>query len=366
MAAKAAERNMVKKIARTAVIAAVYTGTVIGAGFASGQEIWHFFSQYGPAGTWGLFLSTLFLAFLGPKAMEWGKRIGASSYHDFLYNLAGKWLGRVGDLVLTVFLLFLLGIMLAGSGAVVVQLGGKWEWGCWGTAGLAVLVLSRRLEGIRGVNLVVIPLLFGAGIILNLDVNRAFLSLPLPEVPAGHVTGAWLAAAFQYSAYNLVLALPVLVTLYRLDDNSAALRWGGILGGFSLGILAFLFHRIMMNAGSGAGELPLFFLTREWSGWWRFGYALVLWGELFSTLTAHGYGLATRIGPAESPWFPLRVACLLLFAMAIGRIGFGRLITNIYPLFGGISFFLLLPLCLRPLPQKQRKSSGKTNFFQVG
>lgn len=354
---------MVSKMVRAAVIAAVYTGTVIGAGFASGQEIWYFFSRYGPAGTRGLFLSTVLLSLLGAKAMEWGRRIGASSYHDFLNNLAGKWPGRLGDLAITVFLLLLLGVMLAGSGAVAVEWGGKWEWGCWATAGLAVLVLSRRLEGIKGVNLVVIPLLFGAGIILNLQWDRAYfpLPLPLPRAFPGGWTGTWWTAALQYSAYNLVLALPVLVTLYRLDDNPATLRRGGILGGVSLGVLAFLFHRILMGAVS-VGELPLFFLTREWSGWWRYGYGLVLWGELFSTLIAHGYGLATRLGPAESPRYILRVTSLLLFAMVIGRIGFARLVTNVYPLFGVVCFLLLLPLCFRPLPPNHGKVAEKPVF----
>ncbi|NLW08278.1 MAG: hypothetical protein GX036_00290 [Firmicutes bacterium] len=344
------------EVFRVLTVAAIYIGTVIGAGFASGREIWEFFSQYGTAGTWGLFYSTLLLAVLGAKVMEWGRRIKAASYQDFLHSLAGKWAGRGGDLILTVFLLFLLGVMLAGSGALTVQLGGRWAWGCWGTALLAVLVLSRRLEGIKGVNLVFIPLLFIAGIILNL---KTAPSSPAQLVPAAPAKGHWLLAALQYTAYNLVLALPVLVTLHRLHDNAAVLRRGGILGGVSLGVLAFLFHRVMAAAGGSGGELPLFVLTADWGGLWRYGYALVLWGELFSTLIAHGYGLATRIGPAESRYFTLSVAVLMVVAVIIGQVGFGRLIMVLYPFFGMVSFFLLLPLLLKPLPAPQKNPGRK-------
>lgn len=373
--AKVVEWPRMSRVFRALTVAAIYIGTVIGAGFASGREIWQFFSQYGVAGTWGLLCSTLLLAVLGPKVMEWGRRIKASSYQDFLHSLAGKWAGRGGDLVLTVFLLFLPGIMLAGAGAITVQLGGRWEWGCWGTAILAVIILSRRLEGIKGVNLVFIPLLFAAGLLLNLKTAPLFsgtalsavpaattvTTLPvLPVVPAATVVpavsppppakGYWLLAALQYSAYNLVLALPVLVTLHRLHDEAVVLRRGGVLGGVSLGILAFLFHRVMAVAGGGSGELPLFILTAGWGRWWRYGYALVLWGELFSTLIAHGYGLATRIGPAENHRFTLRVAGLMVLAVIIGQVGFSRLIKNLYPFFGMVSLFLLLPLLLKPLP----------------
>ncbi len=353
------------EVFRVLAVAAIYIGTVIGAGFASGREIWQFFSQYGTAGTWGLLYSTLLLAVLGPKVMEWGRRIAAPSYQDFLHSLAGNLVGRGGDLVLTVFLLFLLGVMLAGAGAIAVQLGGRWEWGCWGTAILAVIVLSRRLEGIKGVNLVFIPLLFAAGVILNLKaapsssgtVLSAIQAVPVVTAPPA-AKGYWLLAAWQYSAYNLVLALPVLVTLHRLDGEAGVLRWGGVLGGISLGVLAFLFHRVMAAAGGGMGELPLFILTAGWGGWWRYGYALVLWGELFSTLIAHGYGLATRIGPADNRRFTLRVAGLMVLAVIIGQIGFSRLIRVLYPFFGMVSFILLLPLLLKPLPAP--RGSGDT------
>jgi uncharacterized membrane protein YkvI len=364
---------------RVLTVAAIYIGTVIGAGFASGREIWQFFSQYGTAGTWGLFYSTVLLAVLGAKVMEWGRRIAASSYLDFLHSLAGKWAGRGGDLVLTVFLLFLLGVMLAGAGAIAVQLGGRWEWGCWGTAILAVIVLSRRLEGIKGVNLVFIPLLFAAGIILNLKAVQLATVPVLPGAPVGPALpaaavpvvsspppakGYWLLAAWQYSAYNLVLALPVLVTLHRLDDEAVVLRRGGVLGGISLGVLAFLFHRVMTAAGGGQGELPLFLLTAGWGRWWRYGYALVLWGELFSTLIAHGYGLATRIGPADSRHFTLRVAGLMALAVIIGYAGFGRLVGSLYPFFGMVSFALLLPLLLKPLPAP--RGSGEAGGSPAG
>ncbi|NLY88542.1 MAG: hypothetical protein GX085_02835 [Firmicutes bacterium] len=348
------------RVFRVFTVAAIYIGTVIGAGFASGREIWQFFSQYGTAGNWGLLCSTLLLSVLGAKTMEWGRRIKAASYQDFLYSLAGKWAGRGGDLVITVFLLFLLGVMLAGSGALTVQLGGRWEWGCWGTAILAVIILSRRLEGIKGVNLVFIPLLCAAGIILNLKTAPLSSAPVLSAAPAAR--GYWLLAAWQYSAYNLILSLPVLVTLHRLDDEAAVLRRGGVLGGLFLGVLAFLFHRVMAAAGGGRGELPLFILTAGWGRWWRYGYALVLWGELFSTLIAHGYGLATRIGPAESPCFPLHVAGLMVLAVLISQVGFSRLIRNLYPFFGMVSFFLFLPLLLKPLPAPRgpgRKDGGR-------
>ncbi len=39
-------------------IAATYIGTIVGAGFASGQEVLQFFGVFGIKGLWGLLLAT--------------------------------------------------------------------------------------------------------------------------------------------------------------------------------------------------------------------------------------------------------------------------------------------------------------------
>ena len=194
---------MVSKMVRAAVIAAVYTGTVIGAGFASGQEIWYFFSRYGPAGTRGLFLSTVLLSLLGAKAMEWGRRIGASSYHDFLYNLAGN-----GGPVMIPIIFFSPPFARRYAGrfrAVAVEV----ENGSGGVKTAAWPCCPQQEAGrIKGVNLVVIPLLL-APVSSSTPMDRAYF-LPLPRLPLLRA----LVIAPSYSAHNLIPALPV-VNLYR-------------------------------------------------------------------------------------------------------------------------------------------------------
>lgn len=352
------------KLWRVAVVASIYIGTVIGAGFASGQEIRHFFSRFGRSGTYGLICSTVLLVYLGAKVMEWGRRIKAESYREFLHDLAGQWLGHAGDLLMTVFLFFLSGIMLAGAGAIAVQAGGKWAWGCWGTVFLAGVVLRRRLEGIKGVNLLVIPLLFITGIALNL--SESPVSAP-PVPPVFAVSGLWFLAALQFSAYNLFLALPVLVTLHQLEREETVLKWGGVVGGLALGILALLFHQVMLQRDASGSELPLLALTMNWGRGWRIGYTIVLWGELFTTLIAHTYGLATRLGFINHRWFSGQIFLLLSISVMIGWFGFARLIATLYPVFGVVSLLILLPLGIRPLPsgEKEKKTNRKSYIFQV-
>lgn len=339
------------RLARVLLIAFIYIGTVVGAGFASGQEIWFFFSRFQERGTAGLLCSIIVFAWLGPKAMEWGRRLKAESYRELFVGLVGKKYSRFCDLVMMVFLFLLIGIMLAGSGAVTAAFGWGPILGLWGAVVLTMLVLVKPLAGLKGVNSLVVPLLCVTSLLLNLWGQG--VTTPLSgtlQVPSG-----WFLAAMQYSAYNLMLALPVLVTLYRLESDAVVLRWGGVVGGVILGILAFLFHTALKNHNFTAVDLPILFLTRNWRWGWPVFYSFVLWGELFTSLVANTYGLSVRFNLEENRFYLGQLFILLVLAALVSKFGFARLISQIYPLSGYFAFTLLVPLALRRLPSEERR-----------
>ncbi|MDD7183921.1 MAG: hypothetical protein PUH46_09635, partial [Peptostreptococcus porci] len=55
------------------VFAGSYVATIIGSGFATGQEIMQFFSFYGLAGLMGAVVSLIIFAFLGAESLERGR-----------------------------------------------------------------------------------------------------------------------------------------------------------------------------------------------------------------------------------------------------------------------------------------------------
>lgn len=350
-----------ERLGRMLVIAFIYIGTVVGAGFASGQEIWYFFSRYQAGGTWGLLLSGVIFAGLGVKAMEWGRRIAARSYLDFFGAVVGRQYALGCDLMLTVFLFLLVGIMLAGAGAVTAAFGWSWVLGTGAAVLGGILVLLKPLAGLKGVNTLVVPLLGLTGLLLNLG----GVGVPVPPVAAGPVSGSWFWVALQYSAYNLILALPVLVTLHRLEPDPRLLMGGGLLGGLSLSVLAFLFHLVLKNYDFHGIELPILFLTQNWRWGWPFFYSFVLWGELFTSLVANLYGLVSRFRLVQGRAYPWELAFILVLAALVSRFGFARLLQTVYPFYGCFALTILVPMALRPLPgpRKRRIKPEKGGFL---
>lgn len=329
-------------------IAATFIGTVVGAGFASGQEIFQFFSFYGIYGWLGLILAVFLLGFSGVRVFQVGAILKPQSYRDFLIYITGARWAAVLDFLLLVFLIMLIGVMFAGCGAIFETMNLDYWLGIAATALCLITVLCRELSGIIRINLIIVPLMFAGAIFVTI------FSLKMGEMKpvTNHGVFQWILAALQFSAYNLVLAIPVLLSLGKKYPDRTLLNVGGWLGSVGLGIMAGLihwailvnFHTIQNNA------LPMAELAKYAGTWVYWGYAVVLWGEMFSTLLANTYGVAQRLAVVTGWPFRGWVFILTFIGIAIGRIGFVNLIARGYPLFGFICLAILILLIRKPLP----------------
>ena len=98
-----------------------YLGAVVGAGFASGQEIMQFFVAYGNCGYKGAILATLLFALSGGALLYTAHQEKISSYQTMIKHLMGPRAGVIVDAVLALFLFLGISTMLSASGAVFYE-----------------------------------------------------------------------------------------------------------------------------------------------------------------------------------------------------------------------------------------------------
>ena len=102
-------------------IGSAFIGIIVGAGFASGQEILQYFTSFGTLGIAGALVSTALFAYLGMVLTRLGSRMRTTSHKDVIYKICGRYIGSIVDGIL-VFTLFGVGVvMLAGAGANLHQ-----------------------------------------------------------------------------------------------------------------------------------------------------------------------------------------------------------------------------------------------------
>ncbi len=334
-------------------VASTYIGTVVGAGFASGQETLRFFAAYGPAGLAGILLATLLFCALGVSALDLGRGLGARTHREILDHVLGAPLARLMDGAITLFLGITLAVMIAGGGAIFTQqLGAPYAVGTLLTAVAAGATILSGMRGVMAANAVVVPLLSLAVLgLVSASLHRHGLGAAfaaLAPQPALAPVRSWWMSGLLYVSYNLVLSLSVLGPLGAEIRDRAALRWGGLLGGLALGLMsAGMTLAISAHLPEAAVEIPMLYLTRFYGPPVQWFYALVLWAEIYTTAVACAYGFAGRLGQL----WRYREAVLASICLGLVGSGFGfsRLLALFYPLFGLVALAVLAGLVREPI-----------------
>lgn len=334
-------------------IAGAYIGTVVGAGFATGQEILQFFASFRLSGFWGIIIATGFFIFFGLIIMELGFTLKAKSHLEIVNESCGELLGRAMDIIISVCLFISLTAMMAGTGALFGQLG---LTAVLGNIIMAVLTVMTVLTGINGViNAIsaVVPFLLTSVIAISIysitnsppDFSETVL------IPGNGMIGNWFTAAVLYASYNIITSISVLGPLGSSAADKKTVKKGAVLGGLGLGIAALMIYlAISGNLSTSLRlEVPMSFLAGNISKAVQMLYTVVLIAEIYTTAVGSLYGFSSRLMSSERA--PAKGGVVIIgaaiAALLASLLGFSNLVKYLYPLqgYGGIVLlaFLLFP-----------------------
>ncbi|MTI57133.1 hypothetical protein [Geosporobacter ferrireducens] len=329
-------------------IASIYIGTVIGAGFASGQEIMQFFTRYGIHGLYGILVASLLFSLVGSFILWKVYRYQIQSYDQLIQPVLGHTVGKMIEGLLSLLLLSGYCIMLAGSGALFQQ-----QFGLPKLSGILVMsfvtfiIFLFSIRGLAWINMVVVPILFigimsmgiwvifSCGFTLSNEVGSTF----------NVYTGNWITSALLYVSYNSIGATVVMCSLLPLISSPNAALRGGVLGGMGLGLLAMflLLPTLILYTDINGVEIPMMAIASKLGSSMQIGYGILLWFAMLTTAIADGFVLIQTI---EKHLLGRHIWHCLFFCIAaipLANIGFKTLVNALYPMFGymGIGVALL-------------------------
>ncbi|MFZ7101632.1 MAG: hypothetical protein ACOWWO_03105 [Peptococcaceae bacterium] len=338
-------------------IAGVYIGTLIGAGFASGQEILQFFVLYGLWGIVGLLFVTGLFIFFGYVIMELAFELKSRSHLEIIRKVSGPWLGRFVDVIITFFLLAGFVVMSAGAGAIFSEQFGLSPW--LGSGVMIIISLLTIFMGVAGIinsmSVLVPVLLFSvlAVCFLTLVNNQISLSeLKFTRSNLG-VGGNWLLSALLYVSYNMVVAVAVLAPIGQMVKQKVTLLKGAVIGGFSLGLSALAIHLALLASLPEAAnfEVPMVFLAGKLAPFYNVAYIIVLLLGIYTTAVGSLFGFLARILGMDSPKIKIYSPLIGIFALGASQFGFSTLVKIIYPAVGYAGLLLLAGLSYGKLRQ---------------
>ena len=315
----------------------------MGAGFATGQEIYKFFTIYGVNGFWGIAISAAIICVSGMLAMKKAYKYGLFSVNE----LVGMKFGKTGEMLLetiSVFMQFSVFIvMLSGMRTILCSLGIN-TWLSAAVTGIgAFLIISAGTKRVVKFNSVITPaVIFGIILVCVMLLTKGGVANGAAIVEkSGNGDIMWAVSAVLYGCFNSLLAFPVICSTTKYVRSPASGTAGICVGGSIVGIMAALVSAVLLlNSGAAASELPIVELAVNLGNWGNL-YKFVIFSAMAGSGVICGRSTVELLckGKDKSIW-PAFIVCAA--AIPLSAVNFSGLIGTLYPFFGALGILAIV------------------------
>ena len=321
----------------------VIIGALIGAGFASGQEIYLFFFSYGIEGTIGIIIATTLLGIVIYKTLKIIIQQNIQNYQEFLeYIIPAKPNNRIKthiiqiiNIIINIFILITFFIMIAGFGSYLKQnLSIPQIIGSSILATLCLIILSKQTKGIVKVSEGLVPILIlfiiTIGICSIRDIDLVHMQNYITKVNSTN----WIISGILYTSYNSILLIPVLISIKKIIKLKQIGKIS-ILVTILTTILALsiFIGMIKIDVDIKKLEMPISYVESNQFPQLKGIYGIVILASILTTAISLGAGFLQDVAKTEKTrknW----LISICIISIPISQIGFANLINLLYPIFG--------------------------------
>ncbi len=319
---------------------------IIGAGFASGQEILLYFACFGRYGVIGIGVTVIFFGIFAFAVLNTCQKNKITEYESLLGLFKSQITRNAVKAITLLFAFAVYGAMLSASGEMLYDIFGiPRATGALFCTIVAVFLFTFANEkvftinGILGVGLVIV-ITFSVLYMLFYREYHAFSPQYIKSANSGLV----------YSGYNLISLTPVLVSLskklrHKTDCTSVSLCisvMSAIIMMLIFGLLAIYANKINL------GELPMLTLAKRQNPGFALLYSSVLTVAIITTLISSGGALCSALKIQKNP---LKIAFISSGAYLFSGLGFSNLVNTAYRICGIaglIACIAIIYVCFSP------------------
>ena len=324
-------------------------GTMIGAGYASGRELWEFFgSESGLA----IILYTILFIICITVILKIGYENKSTHYLPILEKIMGKKLTKLYDLMIVIYLFSTTVIMLAGGGATLEVFKLPYWLGIGVICGLLIFMFIWDTKGMTSMNSIVIPLLIISllGVLISFLYTKGFpIEFSLSE------QNNW-PAALTFTALNILPLIAVLGAIGSQIKKTGEIWIASVGSGLILGSISFIYNESLIQVAGEIilYEIPLFAILENYPYFMIIVMSILLWIAIYTTASAGIFGLVSRFRTYVD-WPAWLITLVMLIGMVpLTMIGFSTLISVLYPLYGLLNLYVFSALLLYPIIKRNR------------
>lgn len=336
-----------------------YTGAVIGAGFASGQEIMSFFAPYGKNGILGIFACGVIFFIYGYIVLKKIFLCNINSFNQYFEDIAGRKIATIIQGVSYGFMFASFCVMVSGSGAVSEELFGTEKFGIFFMAVLCFFVFAVGLDGMVAVNAFMAPLIIIGIIAIGIyavvfESRGAFASHSFLAV-----TDNFVASSLVYVSYNTVTLIGVLLPLKEKITSLRTALISSLLSGGALALMGALLWIALKVFESDiyAAPVPMLRIAENAGNIMKYVYGAVLYMAMITTAVSSGFALLSFC-TKHLPLSRTSIAGIICgVSVPLAYIGFSDLVNKLYRFFGFLGLFVLFAVIFDGLRFKKQKNT---------
>ena len=325
----------------TISIVLVIIGALVGAGFASGQEIFSFFYLYGENGIYGILIMSILIGILIYRVLKIIYKNEIYNYEDFLgLFIKNKKIKKIICMIINILLLISFFIMIAGFGAYFEQ-----EIGVNKIIGsiildiLCIFVFFSEVKGVLKASDFIVPFLIIFIIFIGIQ-NVA----EIKSVEFFKTKNNWILSAIIYNSYNFILFIPVLISLKKQITIEKNIKYIAILSTIIIAILSiiifFLLARVDILEIKNQ-EMPVVYVISKYFANYKKIYAFIILASIFTTAISVGIGFIQNISKNRTS-YPQIVLFMCITSLIVSNFGFSKLVNFVYPIFGYVGIIQMI------------------------
>lgn len=319
-------------------------GTVIGAGYASGRELWQF---YGHGSSMAILLFVLLFSICCYSVMTISYNNKSTAYADILPEIAGKKLTNIYDIIIFFYLLATTVVMVAGSGATGEVFSFSFWWGIVIIVISILLTFSFKVEGFLLLNKQLIPILI-FGLLYTILAYTFNEKVPLLyDVVDQH---NWM-ASIPFTSLNILSLFAVIGAVGHKIKTKGEIWISSIASGLILGTITYTYNNSLVFVSDRINdyEIPLFIFLENFGMKWILFMTVCFWLAMFTSAAANILGMTTRLQKFVQLPFIAIVLLILVTVVPLSTIGFTTLIRYLYPAYAVLNLYVLVKLVLYPV-----------------
>lgn len=333
----------------------VIIGTLVGAGFASGQEIYIFFFSYGLKGIIGILITSILMGIIIYQSIRIIKEKNIITYIDFLDTIiTNKKIKEIINIIINIFLLASFYIMIAGFGAYIEQQFNISKiFGSLFLSFLCLVIFQKNIKGLVKVNEILIPILILVVIFIGILNIKNIEFSNIQDYISKQNSSNWIISSVLYASYNSILLIPMLVTIKDYIKKEKDIYKISIISSFIIIILSIIIYFLLIKIDVNINnlEMPVVYTIERLFSKFKIVYGIIILVSIFTTAISSGTTFLVNISKNKKNYILLSII-ICTSSVVFSNVGFSNLVNLLYPIFGYLGLIQIFLIFIKNIAKR--------------